>query len=163
MPTYTQRYQRKTRKTPKLDTRPYVLKFFPKELWSTLDPEHSIEAGTAVASTKKRKTLTFATSSVNGFPEDKSGAHVTDDEQRLTALEQNGPTTEAVKAEDDNEDEMRLDDDEVGEEGEDVDEDFEEDEEDMGDDYNAEGYFDAGEEDEGAGGGDGDDEGGYYN
>ncbi|KAL8732258.1 MAG: hypothetical protein Q9166_002830 [cf. Caloplaca sp. 2 TL-2023] len=39
MPTYSQKYIKKRRRLPKLSARPYVLKYFPKELWPTLDPK----------------------------------------------------------------------------------------------------------------------------
>ena len=80
MPTYTNKYRKKTRKIPKLDTRPYgkepvaivvhvhvstaaygqgfnaVLDFFPEELWTTLDSSLEKKVGQS-SGVSSRKTL----------------------------------------------------------------------------------------------------------
>ncbi|KAL9611236.1 MAG: hypothetical protein Q9167_004119 [Letrouitia subvulpina] len=61
-PTYGLKYVSRPRRLPKLDSRPYVMKFFPKELWSTLDPTYAAAPSSAqmpqASSAKRRKTDT---------------------------------------------------------------------------------------------------------
>ena len=150
MPTYSQRYIRKRRKTPKLDTRPYgtaciwlmgeedsylaVLKFFPKELWSTLDPLHSTTNG-ATGIAKPRKLLITASKRANGL-----SAY----ERELSGE----PTDRPPKGEDDDEPAKIVDEDDLPSE-EDVDDEYGSDEDEMAGDYNAEQYFDDGGDDAG--------------
>ncbi|KAF2084817.1 hypothetical protein K490DRAFT_75608 [Saccharata proteae CBS 121410] len=129
MPTYTQKYKKQRRTIPRLDTRPYVLRFFPEELHTTLDPTIKAGAGTLK---RKRKTLQIARSNRLS---------------RLEQLEEDGDLeNEELEKDDDAEDDVE----------EEKDDDFEEDEDDD-DDYNAEQYFDGGDDDdygdEGGGGG----------
>ncbi|KAI9807808.1 MAG: hypothetical protein M1825_005113 [Sarcosagium campestre] len=162
MPTYSEKYQRKVRKTPKLDTRPYVLKLFPRELWSTLDPDHDVQDGTAVPS-KKRKTLQFSTTQDSiTLLEDAvvpSGSN-TEDQSRPDRRIQSKAAGDSGKVEDEDDEELRHDDeDEPPDEEPDEDENYEEDEVEMGGDYDAEHYFNDGGEDDGEyydGGGDDD-------
>ncbi|MCJ1362083.1 hypothetical protein MMC16_001185 [Acarospora aff. strigata] len=156
MPTYSMKYIKKRRRLPRLDTRPYVLEFFPEELWSVLDPEHAMQNGTGEP-TKRKKLFTSGTKresllaefdrEIPGDPEDKAKQH------RADALDRLGNDDE------DDDPEKLAEDDEPPEE-EEMDEDFEEDEDAMGGDYNAENYFDNGDDDAGddydGGGGDGD-------
>ncbi|KAK8201136.1 DNA-directed RNA polymerase III, subunit Rpc31 [Phyllosticta paracitricarpa] len=134
MPTYTQKYKKQRRTIPRLDTRPYVESFFPTELWATLDPLK--KDGANAEARKKRKKLQVALSTKLS---------------RLEQLEEDGSF-----GHDDDEDMDKDDDEDKVEEEQDVD--FEEDEEDN-DDYNAEQYFENGEDDDYGGddpGGDGD-------
>ncbi|KAF2145035.1 uncharacterized protein K452DRAFT_356370 [Aplosporella prunicola CBS 121167] len=143
MPTYSQKYKKQRRKIPRLDTRPYILKFFPAELWTTLDPTLKDGGGNAGGALKrKRKTLQIAKSNRLS---------------RLEELEEDGDLDR-----DDDDDDGDLDKDDPDAQQEEQDDDFEEDESDL-DDYNAENYFDNGEDDDfgdegGGGGGDGYDE-----
>ncbi|EEH10361.1 conserved hypothetical protein [Histoplasma capsulatum G186AR] len=147
MATYGQRYLKKTRTLPKLSGRQYVMNFFPKELWSTLDPKYaSLQAGGAnglgslLRGGQKR-----------GFEDEEDGdGDVGPSRKRIAADEEDEEGSEAGEkrkqgAGVDDEDLLDEEEDE-GEEGI-VDDDFEDDEEDMGGDYNAEQYFDGGDDD----------------
>ncbi|KAL2043721.1 hypothetical protein N7G274_003240 [Stereocaulon virgatum] len=137
MSKYSQRYTKKRRTTPKLDTRPYVLKFFPKELWSILDPT-ATETNGVIGSGSKGKSLRIP------------GYEKMDD----IDLEISGDEGEEKAKRNPEEDEPL--------EGEEVDDEF--DDVDDGGDYNAEQYFDDGGDDAGDdydGGGD-DGGGGEY-
>ncbi|KAM5472450.1 DNA-directed RNA polymerase III subunit C31 [Microsporum audouinii] len=160
MASYGQRYMRKSRTLPKLSAIPFEMNFFPKELWSTLDPKYvglpgafANGAGSFSKATQKR-----------GFEEDeeedeedesrrkKRNQGDEDDDGSDLGDKRRGNAREGEEAPDDDDDEGE---DEI------VDDDFEEDEEEMGGDYNAEQYFDGGEElgdgfDEGGGGEDND-------
>ncbi|MCJ1474000.1 hypothetical protein MMC13_002656 [Lambiella insularis] len=136
MPTYSQRYQRKARKIPKLDTRPYVLKFFPKELWSTLDPSYATTNGVD-SRAKSKKLLVAHSKTSNGlsaFDRELSG--------------EPGQGGQADKDEDEEETVKLLEDDEEPPE-EEADDQYTSDEDDMAGDYNAEQYFDDGGDDAG--------------
>ncbi|KLJ10533.1 DNA-directed RNA polymerase III subunit RPC7 [Blastomyces silverae] len=158
MATYGQRYLKKTRTLPKLSGRPYVMNFFPKELWSTLDPKYvGLQAGGAngfgslLRGGQKR-----------GFEDEEEDEDVGPSRKKAAADgeedEEGSEVGEKRKRRAGGEDEDLLDEDEDGGEEEIVDDDFEDDEEDMGGDYNAEQYFDGGDEDGDGydGGGDGD-------
>ncbi|KAB2576554.1 hypothetical protein DBV05_g4820 [Lasiodiplodia theobromae] len=139
MPTYGQKYKKQRRKIPRLDTRPYIMRFFPEELWTTLDPTTKPGAN-AAALKKRRKMLKIALST------------------KLTRLEElEGEDGEGLGRDDDEDLDKDEDEDTGPHEEEEQDDDFEEDEDDD-DDYNAENYFDNGEDDEygdeGGGGGD---------
>lgn len=114
-----------------------VLKFFPKELHSTLDPTATTTNGTAEPSSTKHKTLT-----IPGYEK------VNDD------LEGSGDEGDEKAPRDPDEDDPLM--------GEEVDDDYDDDDEDGGD-YNAEQYFDDGGDDGGDDyDGGGDDGGGGY-
>ncbi|MCJ1409885.1 hypothetical protein MMC19_003969 [Ptychographa xylographoides] len=133
MPTYSQRYTKKRRKIPKLDTRPYVLSFFPQELWSTLDPSH---ASTTSDTTESRpKKLLFGTS--------KRSLGLSAFDRELS-----GEPSRAANGEDEDEVADPVDEDELPPE-EEMDDEFSDDEDDMAGDYNAEQYFDDGGDDAG--------------
>ncbi|EEH33880.2 hypothetical protein PAAG_04929 [Paracoccidioides lutzii Pb01] len=154
--TYGQRYLKKTRTLPKLRERPFAMNFFPKELWSTLDPKYvGLQTdganwfGSPLRGGQKR-----------GFEEEDD-----DDEEEGEEEEEEETGTHRKKKEareDDEEgseagrkrkkraggvDEDLLDEEEDEGEEEIVDDDFEDDEEDMVGDYNAEKYFDGGDDD----------------
>ena len=151
METYGQRYLQKKRRAPRLDPKKFVIDLFPSELWSAIDPSY-----TASRPTAKPKSLELSfRSQANAkgkLPEVPTVAAADemegnkDDEDEDEA----GP-----KPGGDDEDSLPL-------EGAEVDDNFEDDEEDLGDDYNAEQYFDDGGEDGGDDydGGDGDGGGG---
>ncbi|KAL8811558.1 MAG: hypothetical protein Q9200_001701 [Gallowayella weberi] len=136
MPTYSQKYIKKRRRLPKLNARPYVLKYFPKELWPTLDPK-SYKSSPLNDGVEKR-TANGVTPKVK--KEATAGGDASADEDDPVAGERD-PDEEAIN--------------------EAVDDEFDEDDDDGGD-YNAEQYFDdggddAGEDmdgDDGGGGGD---------
>ena len=117
------------------------LKYFPKELHSTLDPSINLTNGDGTHAQAKRPFVAKARR-INGADAAESKITVEGDEE-------DGPPKEANPDDDD------------AAEGEEVDDDFDEDD-DEGGDYNAEGYFDDGGDDIGEDmeGGDGD--GGDY-
>ncbi|KAI9667007.1 MAG: hypothetical protein M1829_005614 [Trizodia sp. TS-e1964] len=175
MPTYTKKYERKKRKTPKLDARPYgntkcqifcffdseliffwtVLQYFPKELWSTLDPQHSSAIG-AVKS--KRKKLLISTSNhLDGLSDDDDYEGEGDLGKRTGNSGKGQSLLDILKKAEEDEN-LNGNEEEPEEEEEDVDETYEDDEE--GGDYNAEQYFDDGGEDGGEDYDGGDDDGG---
>ncbi|KAL8749477.1 MAG: hypothetical protein Q9199_007660 [Rusavskia elegans] len=137
MPTYSQKYIKKRRRLPKLSARPYVLKYFPRELWPTLDPKN-YKSSALTNSIEKR------TPSRRSTVKKETGTASGDDD-------------EAVAAGDRDPDEQAI--------NEAVDDEFDEDDDDdAGGDYNAEQYFDDGGDDAGDDM-DGDDGGGggdYY-
>ncbi|KAL4890091.1 DNA-directed RNA polymerase III, subunit Rpc31 [Aspergillus ambiguus] len=145
MPSYSGKYQKKKRAAPYLKGRPYVTKFFPRDdLWQTIQP--SYKPG----------------SSLDGFVAHgprtgvKRGFEVDEDEEEEDTKRPRGDDDD-----DDGPDDELLEGDEDQEEEEIVDSDFEDDDDEMGGDYNAEQYFDGGEDDfgddgfgDGGGGGD---------
>ncbi|KAI9777959.1 MAG: hypothetical protein M1839_008494 [Geoglossum umbratile] len=151
VPTYSMRYMKKKRKLPRLDTRPYVVKFFPKELWSTLDPDSTTPNG---ARPTKKKRLTISTTHANvsddelGSPDPEGGIGGLSSKAALERRK--GMLNSLLNDEEDEEDGKdgaRNADDEQPEEEEEVDDDFEDEEEEMAGDYNAEGYFEDGGDD----------------
>ncbi|GAB7350618.1 hypothetical protein MBLNU459_g1184t1 [Dothideomycetes sp. NU459] len=132
--TYTQRFMRKKNTLPRLSTRPFVKEFFPRELWATIAPNDA-------SSIKKSLHISTRTKL------DKFNVADYDDEA------ENDPDN--PDGDDDNADENKDDEDKEDEEDPDQ---FDEDDEDDGDDYNAEQYFDGGDDegdyDEGGGGDD---------
>ncbi|CAF9910089.1 MAG: hypothetical protein HETSPECPRED_009603 [Heterodermia speciosa] len=142
MPRYSQKYVKKPRKLPDLDSQSFELKYFPKELHPTLDPSIRLTNGDDGAGygTKPKRS---SAARING-------ADATENRTAVEGEEEEAPPREG----------NADDDDPLG--GEDVDDDFDE-EDDEGGDYNAEGYFDDGGDDAGedADGGDGDG-GDYY-
>lgn len=154
--------------------RALVLEFFPKELWSTLDPDHAKENGPEAASrNQSKKILKLSRPSLEKelFDDD------VDDDEEMDAddaddahLESPKRTSRRSKGGDEDEDDRdkaagdnALDDEDQEGDEEEVDDDFEENEEEMGEDYNAEAYFQDGRDDDGDDydGGGGDDDGGY--
>ncbi|KAI4101959.1 MAG: hypothetical protein L6R37_004675 [Teloschistes peruensis] len=144
MPTYSQRYVKKRRRLPKLSARPHVMKYFPKELWSTLDPHKykSVNGTTSLFDGAERRIRNPAIST--GKPKDTvgKGALLGEGTEEATTRRERDPNDEDMQ--------------------ENLDDDFDEDDEDGGD-YNAEQYFDDGGDDAAGDldGGDAD-EGGYY-
>ncbi len=138
-----------------------VLKFFPKELWSVLDPEHATQNGFSDPA-KKKKLLISGKKRANVLAEfDREISEDPDDkdrQRRKNALDK------LPNDEDDDDDAEQAAEDDAPPEEEEVDNDFEDDEDDMGGDYDGEQYFDNGDDDGGEdydGGGGGDDDGSY--
>ncbi|PYH86510.1 III, C31 subunit of DNA-directed RNA polymerase [Aspergillus uvarum CBS 121591] len=148
MPSYSGKYQKKMRTLPKLVGREYVMKFFPKELWQTIQPSFKPDAA------------------MDGYvlridrPGIRRGFEDDEDEEDDEAGKK-GKAGEEGEAENEDGEREILDPDEEEEE-EIMDDDFEDDDDDMGGDYNAEQYFDGGDDeygddglgDGGGGGGD---------
>ncbi|KAI4182444.1 MAG: hypothetical protein L6R41_005969 [Letrouitia leprolyta] len=125
MPTYSQKYMKKRRRLPKLSARPYILKYFPKELWPTLDPKnHKPTTSTRPPPTHGVRKKVSNTAKRKDVPEIIAGEASGDEDE--------GPTVER----DPDEEAMDVP----------VDDDYDEDDDDGGD-YNAEQYFDDGGED----------------
>lgn len=113
-----------------------VFKFFPKELWSTLDPRSVIQRDADTLQTGKKLQLSSLKrpDRLRGLDRDE-GSGGEDGEE---AVEQQNVDEEApVRREEDEDEEDEL-----------VDDEYEEDE-DEGGDYNAEQYFDDGGDDMG--------------
>jgi DNA-directed RNA polymerase III subunit RPC7 len=175
MPSYSGKYQKKKRLVPKLQGRPYgeslhqcykilrpertgadefvfwaVLKFFPRELWPTAQPNFKPDAAL-----DGYIPQTLRSGIKRGFEEDD------EDEETLKRRREGDGDGEGGEGEDLEADILDADEDQ---EEEIVDDDFEDDEDEMGGDYNAEQYFDGGEEDYGddgfgdGGGGGGDED-----
>ncbi|KAM0703275.1 hypothetical protein Q7P35_009213 [Cladosporium inversicolor] len=122
-------------KTPRFSDFPFKKEHFPKELWDVIDPKGESDNPAA-----RKKTLKINTKSAR----DKL-ADFDDDEVENEA---DNEATEKKNPEDDEVEELE-------------DDEFDEDEnDDMADDYNAERYFEDGEEDYEDGGGGGDDDDG---
>ncbi len=115
-----------------------VLKFFPKELWSTVDPKVGVVNGAVTNGESRRAKMGL-------------GEGTAQVEGRMLA---DGEEVEEGGKEGNNEEEDAMEDLVVDDE-------FEEDE-DEGGDYNAEGYFDDGGDDAGDFGGDDGDGGDYF-
>ncbi|KAF8468938.1 DNA-directed RNA polymerase III, subunit Rpc31 [Kalaharituber pfeilii] len=59
---FSKKYERKRRKVPKLDARPYVFEFFPPELYTTLDPNYTANQADGDGKSKANvKRLYFST------------------------------------------------------------------------------------------------------
>ncbi|KAL5043918.1 DNA-directed RNA polymerase III, subunit Rpc31 [Aspergillus fruticulosus] len=144
MQSYSGKYQKKKRLVPKIQGRPYVMKFFPRELWTTIQPNYKPDG---ILDGYVPQTLHTGTK--RGFEEDD------EDEDAAKRQRENG------EGEDLENGGILDDEDQEGEE-EIVDDDFEDDDDEMGGDYNAEQYFDGGDDeygddgfgDGGGGGGD---------
>lgn len=143
MQTYTRKYKKQRNKIPRLDTRPYVLKFFPKELWGVIDPAHK-DGGKTGEGTEGAEAA--AARSKKWFQQIARSSTVS----RLDRLEQMEDGQEDRREDDGDEDKEE----ELGEEVE-MDDDFEEEEDDDNDDYNAEKYFEDLERDDFDEGGEG--------
>jgi DNA-directed RNA polymerase III subunit RPC7 len=150
MPSYSGRYQKKRRTLPKIANigREYETRYFPRELWPTIMPNFrpnasidGFHAQTALSGMKR------------GFEDDE-------DEEDDDAAKRRATGADEDEGEGDADEGELLEGDEEAEE-EIVDDDFEDDEDDMGGDYNAEQYFDGGDDEfgddgfgDGGGGGD---------
>ncbi|PGH20334.1 hypothetical protein AJ80_03602 [Polytolypa hystricis UAMH7299] len=152
MATYGQRYLKKNRTLPKLSGRPYVMNFFPKDLWSTLDPNY---VGLPTGGANGFSSL-IKIGQKRGFEEDEDAEEAEKMRKRPHIAEGDDEGSDAEK-EKGRGDEEYLDEEENDGEEEIVDDDFEDDEEDMGGDYNAEQYFDGGDEEGENDGGGGED------
>ncbi|KNG49448.1 dna-directed rna polymerase subunit [Stemphylium lycopersici] len=135
--TYSAKYLKVRRRLPKLDARPYVVDLFPAELRPTLDGTRA-DGNTA----KKRRTL--GVTKVNAVSQI----------ERLIKSEQERTNEAEARAEEEGDDEAEEDEEEPDEDKPDaVDEEdnwsaASTDSEESDDDYNAEQYFDNGEDDE---------------
>lgn len=126
-----------TEKTQRFSDFPFKKEHFPKELWDVIDPQGESENPDA-----RKKTLKINTKSAR----DKLAEF---DDNEDAENEADNEATEKKNPDDDEVEELE-------------DDDFDEDEnDDMADDYNAERYFEDGEEDYEDGGGGGDDDDGY--
>ncbi|ODM22145.1 hypothetical protein SI65_02991 [Aspergillus cristatus] len=132
MPSYSGKYQKKKRTLPKLQGRPYIMKFFPRELWQTIQPSFKPET-----SMDGYVPQVARTGAKRGFEDDE------EEEEDMKRRKAGEDDEEGGEGEGD-----ILDPDEEQEE-EIVDDDFEEDDDDMGGDYNAEQYFDGGDDEYG--------------
>ncbi|KAL7276675.1 DNA-directed RNA polymerase III subunit C31 [Rhizina undulata] len=136
---YSDRYKRQKRKVPRLDARPYVHEYFPRELYPTLgvDPTTVDKENGDDSKTPKKKLLFSALDILN--PLDDLGNDASDAEENGEGADGEGKKKGLLdgNAEDDEENEDAED------EEEEVEDDFGDDEE---GDYNAEQYFDDGED-----------------
>ncbi|TGZ83273.1 hypothetical protein EX30DRAFT_339476 [Ascodesmis nigricans] len=127
---YSARYLRQTRRTPKLDARPYVYEFFPVELYSTIGKD---EGGEGEAG-KKKRLLFSSLDTLNPLEEMMS------EEEAEGKVEEGGK--EEVPEEDDEEEMDEFDDDDEGDyNGEQYFDGGEDYDEDMGDDR-GDAYYD---------------------
>lgn len=173
MPSYSGRYQKKKRTIPRLQGRPYsesihlgagqdkvvwiveddtltvycaVMKFFPRELWQTIQPsfkpDSSLDGFVA--------PVTRTGGAKRGFEDDEEDGQDEDPSKRRREDDDEGGEGEGDALDQDEEQEEEI-----------VDSDFEDDDDEMGGDYNAEQYFDGGDDEygddgfgDGGGGGD---------
>ncbi|KAF8434643.1 DNA-directed RNA polymerase III, subunit Rpc31 [Terfezia claveryi] len=140
---FSRKYERKRRKVPKLDARPYVFEFFPPELHTTLDPNHTVSTDAKSKVTTKR--LHF--SSLEAFNDDSTADPLLneDEEDEGRVKEGEGEDDAGAKGDDEEEEEEEEDEDQF--------------QDDMEGDYNAEQYFDSGEGEGWGDDGGGDDDG----
>ncbi|KAK4445981.1 DNA-directed RNA polymerase III, subunit Rpc31 [Podospora aff. communis PSN243] len=166
VPSYSQRFLPPERTLPDLGSRPFAKEFFPPELHATLDGEDGPGAKRRKAGPKTLglSNITSLRTAAEVFFADREH-HVGGDIDKdlneamrlIDSMEKRGEEGE--------DDEFLLDDEEEwvreqgDEEGENMDDPDQYDDEDDNDDYNAENYFDTGEdnEDEDGGGNDGGD------
>jgi DNA-directed RNA polymerase III subunit RPC7 len=134
--TFSSQYMKKRRKLPVLDDRPYAVQFFPQELHATLGIGQN-----GLSITKKKRTLgADKTLRMDSFKDTLNALTEQLEEAQARAEEEDEDEDEDEEAED--------------EEKEDADEDDDNwsavssDSEDSDDDYNAEQYFENGEEDD---------------
>ncbi|KAJ5626827.1 hypothetical protein N7528_004254 [Penicillium herquei] len=154
MPSYSGRYQKKRRTIPRIDPsgrqHEYEMKFFPRELWQTIQPSFRPDA-----SLEGFRPMMATGGLKRGFEDDEE-----DDGEESAKKREAGDDDEGEGDVDDGD---ALDDEEGREEWEEEN-DFEDDEDEMGGDYNAEQYFDGGDDEYGddgfgdGGGGGGEDE-----
>ncbi|PYH98997.1 III, C31 subunit of DNA-directed RNA polymerase [Aspergillus ellipticus CBS 707.79] len=154
MQSYSGKYQKKKRALPRILGRQYVMKFFPRELWQTIQPTFRPDAAMdgyvpqVAAIVGKR-----------GFEDDEEE----EDEGPGGGKRRRADDGEEDGGDDGDEGGDVLDPDEEQDEEQLEDDDFEDDDDDMGGDYNAEQYFDGGDDEYGDdgfgdGGGGGDEE-----
>ncbi|RAK95152.1 DNA-directed RNA polymerase III subunit C31 [Aspergillus ibericus CBS 121593] len=151
MPSYSGKYVKKKRALPRILGRQYVMKFFPRELWGTIQPSFKPDAAMdgyvpqgARAGVKR------------GFEDDEE-----EEDEETAKRTKTGEEGEGAEGDDDGEGDI-LDEEEEGQGEEEIeDDDFEDDDDEMGGDYNAEQYFDGGDDEygddgfgDGGGGGD---------
>ncbi|CAD6447795.1 fc50114f-10fc-4e61-b86e-b22085413be9 [Sclerotinia trifoliorum] len=131
--TYSMKYQRKKRAIPLVSGMNFTKEFYPKELWSVLDGEEEA---------KVAKDNAALAAMGDEDPSERTKA-------LLAKIERATGVEGAEGEEDEGEEEIE----------EEQDNDYEDDEEDMGGDYDAEQYFENGEDDDddGGDGGGGDD------
>ncbi|KAK6533688.1 hypothetical protein TWF694_002620 [Orbilia ellipsospora] len=157
------KYHRQKRKVPKLDSRPYVLEFFPVELWETMDSSYAPGTDRSVVINGKREKKRLLISSLNtalpngGLHNGDQSDGSDDDEEK----EKKSVLAKLMSHKDEDDDGLSdgnaeaEEDDEAEDEGEEED-DYQDDED---GDYNAEQYFDDGDgdvdygDDDGGGGG----------
>ncbi|CAI6340404.1 unnamed protein product [Periconia digitata] len=133
--TYSAKYAKKRRRIPKLDTRPYVVELFPPELHDLLAPG---------GGKSNQQLLSVTRMDAKSYVEQM----IKQEQERMREAEERGDEDEDEDADedaDDNDNEGKPDA---------VDEDdnwsaASSDSEESGDDYNAEQYFDNGDDDEG--------------
>ncbi|QKX60952.1 uncharacterized protein TRUGW13939_08098 [Talaromyces rugulosus] len=147
MESYSTRYQKRKRTIPNISDREYIVNFFPREMWPIVQPNYRPDKSNAAFGVRQRF----------GQIEDDEEAEEENDEEGQPSKRQKGENDDDEADDEDNEDDEALQDD-----------DFSEDDDEMGGDYNAEQYFDGGDDegdgdgfgDGGGGGGGGDDD--YY-
>jgi DNA-directed RNA polymerase III subunit RPC7 len=137
--TYSARYTKKRRRIPKLDTRPYVTDFFPPELRDLL---------VSGAGSEKRQMLSVTRMDAKSYVD----RMIQQEQERLNEFEDRAENEEEDAEENENADENEGKPDAVDEE--DNWSAVSSDSEESGDDYNAEQYFDNGDEEDGDDGGD---------
>ncbi|KAF2748201.1 hypothetical protein M011DRAFT_401545 [Sporormia fimetaria CBS 119925] len=139
--TYTSKYRKIRRRIPKLDGRPYVTDLFPPELRSLLD-DHTTGGADGGGPSKKKKTLQIAKSSGGGS---KIDTYLKVQAERLQDIEARAGDADEYDEDEDEEEE------EEGPEAIGEEDNFSavsSDSEESGDDYNAEQYFDNGEDED---------------
>ena len=166
----------KRRAVPDLSWREYALQYFPRELWPLLDPRRrsalwkGVEGAEPRGKKRKRTTADVAREATEKTGAEKDDDGDEEDEDVIVTgrrrhdeakTRKQDPTTKNAKqkqgldAEDDFPDDHRGEEDEEDGQGQ-RDSEFEESlDEDEENDYNAEQYFDAGDDDEGWGDDDG--------
>ncbi|KUJ14509.1 uncharacterized protein LY89DRAFT_621013 [Mollisia scopiformis] len=145
--TYSMRYAPKQRTLPKLSDQPFNKTLFPEELWSTLEGEEGQEVRNHLNRAMERKEAMLASmkAAENGAG---SGAgngadNGADKGAGADASAKTKILLEKIHKVAGDEDNEEL---EEEQDAEDVDDAYED--EDLGEDYNAEGYFDDGEDDQ---------------
>ncbi|KAF2016216.1 hypothetical protein BU24DRAFT_422564 [Aaosphaeria arxii CBS 175.79] len=140
--TYTSKYLKVRRRIPKLDTRPYVADLFPPELRSILDHSGTTANGDTSGDrpNKKRKVLQIS----KGNAVTQIERYIKDEEQRTKLMEERGEDDEDADLDDEEQDDDKPDAVDEEDNWSAVSSDSEE----SGDDYNAEQYFDNGEDDD---------------
>ncbi|KAF1959720.1 hypothetical protein CC80DRAFT_545160 [Byssothecium circinans] len=128
--TYSARYAKKRRRIPKLDTRPYVLEFFPPELHDLLVPGGD-------GTNEKRQLLSVTRMNAKSYVD----RMIQQEEERLKDVEDH--EEEDIDEEDADDGKPDAVDEEDNWSA------VSSDSEESGDDYNAEQYFDNGDDDDG--------------
>ncbi|OJJ87329.1 DNA-directed RNA polymerase III subunit C31 [Aspergillus glaucus CBS 516.65] len=131
MPSYSGKYQKKKRTLPKLQGRPYIMRFFPRELWQTIQPSFKPET-----SMDGYVSQVARTGAKRGFEDDEEEEEDQLKRRRAEDDEEGGEGEDILDPDEEQEEEI-------------VDDNFEDDDDDMGGDYNAEQYFDGGDDEYG--------------